>query len=90
MRRAVQLALAAAIATIVVPAATQDDDDPMAETLRGFGFVRVSLPSNLMNVGSLYYVDAGLRDFKTMCHARRAELGDDSIRSTAIFHGIGL
>ena len=86
MRRAVQFALAAAIATIVVPAATyrlmaQDDEDPMAETLRGFGFVRVSLPSNLMNVGSLYYVDAGLRDFKTTCHAGKAELGDDVIVS---------
>ena len=86
MRRAVQLALAAAIATIVVPAATyrlmaQDDDDPMAETLRGFGFVRVPLPSNLMNVGSLYYVDAGLRDFKTTCHAGKPELGDDVIVS---------
>jgi hypothetical protein len=85
MRRAVQFALAAAIATIVVPAAAyrlmaQDDNDPMAETLRGFGFVRVPLPSNLMNVGSLYYVDAGMRDFKTTCHAK-AELGDDVIVS---------
>ena len=86
MRRAVQFALAAAIATIVVPAAAyrlmaQDDNDPMAETLRGFGFVRIPLPSNLMNVGSLYYVDAGLRDFKTTCHVGKAELGDDVIVS---------
>src|SRR5580692_908306 len=86
MRRAVQFALAAAIATIVVPAAAyrlmaQDDNDPMAETLRGFGFVRVPLPSNLMNVGSLYYVDAGLKDFKTACHARPADLGEDVIVS---------
>jgi hypothetical protein len=86
MRRAVQFALAAAIATVVVPAAAyrlmaQDDNDPMAETLRGLGFVRVPLPSNLMNVGSLYYVDAGLKDFKTTCHAGKAELGDDVIVS---------
>jgi hypothetical protein len=54
---------------------------PMAETLRGFGFVRVPLPSNLMNVGSLYYVDAGLSDFKTTCHVGKAELGDDVIVS---------
>jgi hypothetical protein len=86
MRRAVQFALAAAIATIVVPAAAyrlmaQDDNDPMAETLRGYGFVRIPLPSNLMNVGSLYYVDAGLRDFKTTCHVGKAELGDDVIVS---------
>jgi hypothetical protein len=38
------------------------------------------LPSNLMNVGSLYYVDAGMTDFKTTCHAK-AELGDDVIVS---------
>jgi hypothetical protein len=34
-----------------------------------------------MNVGSLYYVDSGLKDFKTTCHARAAELGEDVIES---------
>jgi hypothetical protein len=86
MRRAFKLALAATIATVAVPAAayrlmTPGDDDPMGETLRGFGFVRVPLPSNLMNVGSLYYVDAGLKDFKTTCHAGKADLGEDVIVS---------
>jgi hypothetical protein len=86
MRRAFKLALAATIATVAVPAAAYHlmipgDADPMAETLREFGFVRVPLPSNLMNVGSLYYVDARLKDFKTTCHAGKAELGEDVIVS---------
>jgi hypothetical protein len=86
MRKAFKFALAAALATVIVPAATYRlmtpaDEDPMAETLRDFGFVRVRLPSNLMNVGSLYYVDSGLKDFKTTCHARAAEFGEDVIAS---------
>ncbi len=86
MRKAFKFALAAALVTIIVPALayrlmTPADEDPMAETLRDFGFVRVRLPSNLMNVGSLYYVDSGLKDFKTTCHARAAEFGEDVIAS---------
>jgi hypothetical protein len=86
MRKPFKIALAAASATVVVSAAAyfwmiSGDVDPMVETLREFGFVRIPLPSNLMNVGSLYYVDAGLKDFKTTCHARTAELGEDVIVS---------
>ena len=86
MRKAFKFALAAVLVTVVVPAAayrlmTPADEDPMSETLRDFGFVRVRLPSNLMNVGSLYYVDSGLKDFKTTCHAHAAELGQDVIAS---------
>jgi hypothetical protein len=70
MRKAFKIALAVTLATVVIPAAAYSlmrpgDEDPMADTLREFGFVRVPLPSNLMNLGSLYYVDAGLKDFKT-------------------------
>ena len=86
MRKAFKFALGAALATMIVPVLayplmTPGDEDPMAETLHDFGFVRVRLPSNLMNVGSLYYVDSGLKDFKTTCHARAAELGEDVIES---------
>jgi hypothetical protein len=86
VRKAFKFALAAVLVTVVVPAAayrlmTPADEDPMSETLRDFGFVRVRLPSNLMNVGSLYYVDSGLKDFKTTCHAHAAELGEDVIAS---------
>ena len=86
MRITFKLVLTAALGTVVVPALayslmTPSDGDPMGETLREVGFVRVPLPSNLMNVGSLYYVDAGLKDFKTACHARPADLGEDVIVS---------
>jgi hypothetical protein len=86
MKKAFKFALGAVLATVVVPVLayplmTPGDEDPMAETLRDFGFVRVRLPSNLMSVGSLYYVDSGLRDFKTTCHASAAELGEDVIAS---------
>jgi hypothetical protein len=86
VRKTFKLVLAAALGTVVVPALayslmTPSDEDPMGETLREVGFVRVPLPSNLMNVGSLYYVDAGLKDFKTACHARPADLGEDVIVS---------
>jgi hypothetical protein len=85
VRKTLKLVLAAALGTVVVPTlaylAFPSDEDPMGETLSELGFVRVPLPSNLMNVGSLYYVDAGLKDFKTACHARPDDLGEDVIRS---------
>jgi hypothetical protein len=86
VRKAFKIVLAAALGTVVVPALgyslmTPSDADPMGQTLREIGFVRVPLPSNLMNVGSLYYVDAGLKDFKTACHAAPSDLGDDVIMS---------
>jgi hypothetical protein len=86
VRKPFKIVLAAVVGTVVVPALayslmTPSDQDPMGETLREIGFVRVPLPSNLMNVGSLYYVDAHLKDFKTTCHARPADLGDDVIVS---------
>jgi hypothetical protein len=86
MRKAFKIALGAAFATVIVPVLayllmTPGDEEPMAETLRDFGFVRVRLPSNLMNVGSLYYVDSGLKDFKTTCHADAADLGEDVMSS---------
>ena len=86
MRKTYKIALAATFAAVAVPLAyyyltMPGDEDPMAATLREFGFVRVPLATKLMNVGSLYYVDAGLRDFKTTCHVDKAELGDDVIVS---------
>jgi hypothetical protein len=86
VRKAFKIVLAAAVGTVVVPALgyslmTPSDEDPMGQTLREIGFVRVPLPSNLMNVGSLYYVDAGLTDFKTACHAASIDLGDNVIVS---------
>lgn len=62
---------------VAVPAAdylTNTGDDALGDTLRGYGFVPVVPPSTLMPVGSLYYVDWKVRDFKAICHAEEADL----------------
>jgi hypothetical protein len=85
MRRTIVLALAVAGTAIAVPAAayylTQPSDDPLGDTLRGYGFVPITPPSNLMSVGSLYYVDAAVKDFKAICHPAKADLDGSVIAS---------
>ncbi len=78
MRTMTMLALAATVTATAVPAAayylTRPGDDPLGDTLRQYGFVPINPPSNLMNVGSLYYVDSAVKDFKAICHAEKADL----------------
>jgi hypothetical protein len=78
MRTMTMIALAATLATVAVPAGayylTKPGEDPLGETLRRYGFVPINPPSNLMEVGSLYYVDAEVREFKAICHADKADL----------------
>jgi len=79
------LALAATVTTVAVPSAayysTKPGDDPFGDTLRQYGFVPINPPSNLMNVGSLYYVDSEVKDFKAICHASKADLEDSVVSS---------
>ena len=85
MRRITMLALTAIMTTAAVPSAayylTRPSDDPLGDTLRQYGFVPINPPSNLMNVGSLYYVDAAVKDFKAICHAEKADIEDSVISS---------
>jgi len=79
MRRRITVVIATTIvAAVAIPAAayyfTGPGADPLGDTLRGYGFVPITPPSNLMNVGSLYYVDANVKYFKTICHADNADL----------------
>jgi hypothetical protein len=78
MRKTLVLALAATLAGVAVPASayywSKPSDDGLSRTLRGLGFLPITPPSNLMSVGSLYYVDAEARFFKTICHAEQADL----------------
>jgi hypothetical protein len=78
MRRMTMLALASVIAAAAVPAAAyywpRGGDDPLGDTLRGYGMVPIALPSTLMKVGSLYYVDAAVHDFALICDAEKADL----------------
>jgi hypothetical protein len=86
MRRMLIIALATTMTAVAVPAAmyyfgTRSNDDPLGDTLRAYGFVPITPPSTLMNVGSLYYVDAAVKDFKAICHAQKADLEGEIIVS---------
>ena len=85
MRTMTMLALAATVTTTTVPAAayywTMPGDDPLGDTLRRYGFVPINPPSNLMNVGSLYYVDSKVKDFKAICNAEQDDLKDSVVSS---------
>lgn len=78
MRRMTVLAIGAAVVAVAVPLAayylTIPSEDPLGNTLRRYGFVPINPPSTLMNVGSLYYVDAGVRHFTSICHPEKADL----------------
>lgn len=78
MRKMTLLAIGAAVVTVAVPLAAYymaiPSKDPLGDILRGYGFVPINPPSNLMNVGSLYYVDAGVRQFTAICNANKADL----------------
>jgi hypothetical protein len=80
------LALAATVTTTAVPAAayywtTSRSEDPLGDTLRNYGFVPINPPSNLMNVGSLYYVDSRVKDFRAICNAEKADLEGSVVSS---------
>lgn len=85
MRKMTMLALAATVMTVAVPATayylTSPSEDPLGDTLRQYGFVPINPPSNLMNVGSLYYVDSEVKDFKAICHADKADIEDSVVSS---------
>ncbi len=85
MRTMTMLALAATVTTTAVPAAayylTRPSEDPLGDTLREYGFVPIRPPSNLMNVGSLYYVDSRVKDFKAICNAEIDDLKDSVVSS---------
>ena len=86
MRKTIMLALSAAVLA-VPPAAyyvTTPSNDPLGDTLRGYGFVPINPPSNLMTVGSLYYVESKVRDFTTICTAEKSELEQAVVSSRSL------
>jgi hypothetical protein len=86
MRKMIMFALAAAV--VGVPSAayyfTIPSNDPLGDTLRGYGFVPINPPSNLMTVGSLYYVDSKVRDFTTICTAEKSDLEEAVVSSRSL------
>lgn len=85
MRKMTMLAIAATVMTVAVPAMayylTSPSEDPLGDTLRQYEFVPINPPSNLMNVGSLYYVNSEVKDFKAICHADKADIEDSVVSS---------
>jgi hypothetical protein len=80
MRKTVLFALAVAGTAVAVPALAhylgQPSNDPLGDTLRGFGFLPLSLPTEHMRVGSLYYIDSSVRHFHVVCSADESDLTD--------------
>ena len=91
MRKTIVAALAMTFAGVAAPAAAfywdylgSASDDALHRTLRGFGYLPLAMPSNLMTVGSLYYVDSDVRFFKAICHAPYDEIKDQITRSRGL------
>ena len=82
MRKRIVLALAAVVIAGAIPAADYvmsrpiASESPLTGPLRQYGFVPIAPPSNLMELGSLYYVDAAVREFSAICHPRKEDLKD--------------
>lgn len=88
MRRMTMAAIGATVLTVAVPLAayygTRPREDTLRDILRQYGFFPINPPSNLMNVGSLYYIDAGVRHFTTICHPQKADLDGMVVSSPSL------
>lgn len=78
MRRTALFSVAALMSAAIIPLMVylpaRPSNDPLGDKLRSMGFYPIEPPSTLMDVGSLYYVDAGARDFRAICYAPKADL----------------
>ena len=80
MRKMILLGFAAVVAVAAVPVAAHiaskpdPSESPLARPLRQYGFVPLAPPSNLMELGSLYYVDPAFGHFTAICHPRPEDL----------------
>src|ERR1700730_9124089 len=78
MKRAIVLAMAVTLVGTAAIAATYEwnkptSSDPFDNTLRQYHFRGIHPPSNLLTVGSLYYVDAAGR-YTRICPAQKPDL----------------
>jgi hypothetical protein len=60
---------------------SQPSGDQLSENLRSLGYLPVNPPSNLLNLGSLYYLDSEVKFFKTICAANPEDLAGAVIKS---------
>jgi hypothetical protein len=60
---------------------SRPSEDQLHDTLKSLGYFPIEPPSNLMSVGSLYYVDSEVKSFTTICSADADDLKDAVIKS---------
>jgi hypothetical protein len=60
---------------------SRPSEDELNHTLRSLGYLPITPPSNLMNLGSLYYVDPDVKFFKTLCSVEKDDLKDAVVES---------
>lgn len=77
-RKLLLLAVTGTAAVVAIPATafylSTPGKDPLGDTLRDYSFLPIKPASNLMSVGSLYYVDSQVREFKAICHPDKSDL----------------
>ena len=78
---AMSVALGAAPITYYV---SMPDDDPLGDTLHDYGLDPIHPPSNLLQVGSLYLVNAKAGTYTPICDADKADL-DNAVRTSPSF-----
>jgi len=80
MRTKLILAAALPLLTIGVVAGwhaiNRPSQNQLGDTLRGFGYLPLSMPTSKMGLGSLYYVDSKVRYFDLVCAAKFSDLED--------------
>jgi len=85
MRKWHILGVALTLIAIVIPGAwyftSRPGGDQLNSDLRSLGYLPITPPSNLLNLGSLYYVDPDVKFFKTLCAVDKDELKDAIIES---------
>jgi hypothetical protein len=78
MQKFTRIVAAAALAAVAVPAFAfyiqEPGGDPLGDTLRSYSFFPIRPPSTLIDVGSLYSVNADASDFRVICHAARTDV----------------
>lgn len=85
MRTPYIVGAALALVAIVAPAAwyftARPNEDQLNNDLRSLGYLPITPPSNLLNLGSLYYVNSDVKFFKTICSVKNDDLKDAVVES---------
>src|SRR3984893_4007610 len=85
MKRAFVLSLATMLAGTVAAASAYEwnkpSSDPLDDTLREYQIRRINPPSNLLTLGTLYYVDPAGKSYTLICPADKSDLEGQVITS---------